>query len=323
MKLAQLQSWLDGPQAKRLGRILTVGLSLLILWLLVSSISEIGWRRLLASLPANPLYWLLFAGFYLALPVADWAIYRHWWKLGWRQISQFLKMRVMNEALFSYSGQAFLLLWATKHLGIEYDPAKPRPPILGRGDGPGLDPAKNPFAAIKDMAITSGLAGNFATLLMLVVALMLGGGDVLGSTLDRSTLRLLMICFGAMLLLNIGIVAFRGKVMSLRPRDNYFALAVHFARVAGGQLLLMLSWSVALPGIGFGAWFLLGALRMVIGRMPLPNKELLFAALAVRLTGAQSVEVAALMATQGGLYLVAHGLAWAGALAIDRSQPAR
>jgi len=55
--------------------------------------------------------------------------------------------------------------------------------------------------------------------------------------------------------------------------------------------------------------------------MPIPNKELLFAALAVALTGDASIEVAALMAAQGALHLIFHGLAWTAASAIEATAP--
>ena len=85
----------------------------------------------------------------------------------------------------------------------------------------------------------------------------------------------------------------------------------------GAHVLITASWIVALPQIDIDTWILLGALRMVIGRLPLPNKELLFAAIAVSLTGDASVEVAALMAAQGALHLVFHGVAWLAASAIE------
>ena len=77
--------------------------------------------------------------------------------------------------------------------------------------------------------------------------------------------------------------------------------------------------SVGLPEVGIGTWLILGALRLVIMRMPVPNKEILFAALAADLTGQASVQVAALMAAQGVLWLACHGLAWVVALIIDKS----
>ena len=315
--LEPIKLWSESPAGKRAQRILSASLSILILWLLASSIAEIGWRQVLASLPANPLFWLCFAGSYFLLPLIDWFIYRRWWKLDWRDGSVFLKMRVMNEALFSYSGHTYLLIWAAGRMGIEFDPDKP-PRILGRGDGPGVDPATSPFAAVKDMAITSGLAGNLGTLVMLMLALSMGGDRVLGDSFDRRTFDILIWSFSAMILLNVAIVLFRGKVMSLPPKENIFAFNWHLFRLLAGHVLLVLSWVIALPAVPFSSWFQLGALRQVVGRMPLPNKELLFAAIAISVAGEASVEVAALMAAQGALHLVFHGVSWAAALAIER-----
>jgi hypothetical protein len=292
-------------------------LSILILGLLADAIAQVGWRNVLAALPANPLFWILFVGSYALPPLVDWFIYRRWWSLGAGSTAVFLKMRVMNEALFSYSGHTYLLVWAANRLGVEFDPTKPPPRILGRGDGPGVDPATSPFAAVKDMAITSGLAGNLATLLMLVAAVLMGGEVVLNEAVDPSTMKILLWSFAAMIALNIGILAFRGKVMSIPVRENLFAFRWHLLRVLLAHIALVASWVVALPHIPFGTWFLLGALRMVIGRMPLPNKELLFAAIAVGLTGDAAADVAALMAAQGALHLVLHAVSWLAASAIE------
>lgn len=316
-----IRDWLDGPSGKLLNKLFSGGVSVLILWLLFNSFAEVGWDQVLAVLPANPIFWLLFVASYLLLPLTDWWIYRKWWSLDWRAIPVFLKMRVMNEALFSYSGHTYLLIWAAKRMGLEFDPHAPAPRLLGRGDGPGVDPADSPFAAVKDMAITSGLAGNLATLLMLLWAMAAGGSGVLDATLDPATKQILLWSFGAMILLNIGIMAFRSKVMSLPVKENMFAFWWHLFRVLGGHVLMVATWIVALPLIPFGTWFLLGALRLVIGRMPLPNKELLFAAIAVSLTGDASVEVAALMAAQGAMYLVCHALSWAAAVVMEAVAP--
>ena len=125
-----------------------------------------------------------------------------------------------------------------------------------------------------------------------------------------------------MVVLNVAIVLFRGRVMSLPPRENFFAFRWHLFRVVTIQALLVGSWAVALPGFTAETWFLLGALRMVIGRMPVPNKDILFAAMAVSLTGDSSVQVAALMAAQGALILLFHAAAWGVALIQERAAAA-
>jgi hypothetical protein len=296
-------------------------LSVLILLLLVRAIADVGWQQVIDVLPLTPLFWLVFVGGYLLPPLVEWHIYRRWWGFGPSAIGVFLKMRVMNDALFSYSGHTYLLVWASKYLGFAFDPEDP-PRILGRGGGSGVDPAANPVAAVKDMAITSGIAGVLATLVLLLLALGVAGTGAIGNSLDPRTVRILLWSFGAMILLNLGIVLFRHNVMTLPVRENMFAFGWHLFRVLAVQALLVASWAIALPGIDGKTWFLLGALRMVIMRMPVPNKEVLFAAIAVSLAGDTAQDIAALMAAQGALHLIFHAIAWAVAAAMEAADPA-
>lgn len=314
---SRVKAWADSPVVGVVRKGFNALLSLLILLLLARAIAEVGWDQVIAVLPASPAFWLLFAGSYLLQPLVEWYIYRRWWHCGWRDVGIFLRMRVMNDALFSYSGHTYLLVWAARRMGIQFDPNGPRAKIFGRGDGPGTDPGQNPFAAVKDMAITSGLAGNFATLILLLLALSMDAASILSATLDPRTLRILLWSFVGLIVLNIGILAFRRRIMSLPVRENLFAFRWHLLRVLAVQALLVGSWAVALPGIAFDNWFLLGALRMVIMRMPIPNKEILFAALAVSLVEDASIEVAALMAAQGALQLVFHAVSWGAAVALE------
>jgi hypothetical protein len=311
------KAWSNSPTATRVKKALNALLSIVILALLARAIARVGWEQVVDVVPLSLLFWAFFLGSYFLPPLTEWFIYKRWWKFGWPAFAVFLRMRVMNDALFSYSGHSYLLVWAAKRLGIEFDPKAPAPRILGRGDGPGVDPAKSPFAAVKDMAITSGIAGIFATLVLLLLALSMDGAHVIGAALDPATIRILIGSFAALLVLNIGILIFRGNVMSLPVKENLFAFRWHLFRVLMTQALLVASWAVALPGIPFETWFLLGALRMVIMRLPVPNKEILFAAIAVSLTGDASVEIAALMAAQGALQLILHLVSWAAAGAID------
>jgi hypothetical protein len=315
-----LRAWADAPASKRLRKAFNALLSILILLLLARAIAQVGWSQVIEVLPASALFWLLLVSGYLLPPLVDWWIYRRWWSFGASAFGVFLKMRVMNDALFSYSGHSYLLVWAARRMGLSYDPDEPPPRVLGRGGGPGVDPATSPFAAVKDMAITSGLAGNLATLVLLGLALAMDGASELGDALDPRTMKILLWSFAAMIVLNIGIVAFRHNVMSLPVKENLFAFRWHLFRVLGTQALLVASWAVALPGIDGETWFLLGALRMVIMRMPVPNKEVLFAAIAVSLAGDAALDVAALMAAQGALHLLFHGLAWGAASALEAGE---
>ncbi|MBC7506541.1 MAG: hypothetical protein H7267_12595, partial [Sandarakinorhabdus sp.] len=188
-RMSAVRDWFGSPAGRRFTMIASFVMSAIILALLVQAIASVGWRELVAVTPTTPLYWLLFINFYFFQPLMDWQIFRHWWKLGWRTLAMFLKRRVMNEALFSYAGDAFMMAWTVTRFDIAFDPNAAAAPRLGRGDGPGVHAADAPIAAIKDVAITSGLAGNLFTLLMLGLAILLGGDTVIDSAIDPATVR--------------------------------------------------------------------------------------------------------------------------------------
>ena len=319
-RLNAARNWFGSPAGRRFKMVASLAMSAAIMALLVQAIADVGWHEILAVTPMRPLYWLLFSAFYFFHPLMDWEIFRHWWRLGWRSLSMFFKRRVMNEALFSYAGDAFMMAWAATRFNIAFDPDDATPK-LGRGDGPGKPAADAPIAAIKDVAITSGLAGNLFTLLMLGLAAALAGDTIFDSEVDPTTVRRMIMGFGLLIVLSLTIVFNRNRVLTLTVAANMRTFWLHLIRVSAMHFLLVATWFVALPAIGIGTWLVLGALRLIIGRMPVPNKELLFAALAVDLTGTASVQVAALMASQGVLYLAAHGISWLMAIAIDEIGP--
>ncbi len=280
------------PGAKRL---LSFGLSAAILAYLGSAVVQIGWQEVLAVLPANPLFYLLVAISYMATPVTEYVIFRRWWPLTPRSVAIFSKKRVLNEAIFGYSGDAYLFVWARKALGARE---------VGAG----------PLAAVKDVAITSALAGNVATLLMLGMALSMGGGPAVEQAFSGPAMRSVGFGFALVISVSLAILLFSARVMSLSARENSIVFVLHCARLLIGSALLLLAWIVALPDVEVGTWIVLGALRMVVTRLPfLPNKELLFAAIGVTLTGAAAPQVAALMAAAGALHLAGHLLSYTGA----------
>ena len=81
---------------------------------------------------------------------------------------------------------------------------------------------------------------------------------------------------------------------------------------------------MVLPSYGVVSWFMLATLRMLVSRLPLvPNKDLVFAGLAMFTLGNEP-QVSSLLAMMAGLILVAHiavGLAGAlGEVFVERRQ---
>jgi len=289
----RLADALSLPPAAR--KLLSVLLSLSILAYLVHAVSDIGWREVWDVLPANPLFYLLVAMSYMATPVTEYIIFRRWWPLTPIALAIFSKKRVLNEAVFGYSGDAYLFIWAREKLGAR-------------------DVGAGPFAAVKDVAITSALAGNAATLLMLGLALSMGGGPAVEHAFTGNAMKSVGLGFAFVISVSFFILLFSRKVMSLSARENMILFFLHCARLLVGSGLLLLAWFVALPEVAVGTWIVLGALRMVVTRLPfVPNKELLFAAIGVTLTGASAPEVAALMAAAGALHMLGHVISYAGA----------
>lgn len=281
------------PPAGR--KLLSILLSLSILAYLAHAVSDIGWGEVWDVLPSNPLFYVLVAMSYMATPVAEYIIFRRWWPLTPVALAIFSKKRVLNEAIFGYSGDAYLFIWAREKLGAR-------------------DVGAGPLAAVKDVAITSALAGNAATLLMLGLALSMGGGPAVEQAFTGGAMKSVGLGFAFVISVSFFILLFSRKVLSLSARENTIVFFLHCARLMIGSALLLLAWFVALPDVAVGTWIVLGALRMVVTRLPfLPNKELLFAAIGVSLTGAAAPEVAALMAAAGALHMLGHVLSYAGA----------
>ena len=113
------------------------------------------------------------------------------------------------------------------------------PPRLGRGDGPGSHAADAPIAAIKDVAITSGLAGNLFTLLMLLLAVALAGQTILDSEVDPTTVRRMIFGFALLIVLSLTIVFNRNKVLTLTVAANMRTFWLHLIRVSAMHFLLV------------------------------------------------------------------------------------
>ena len=76
-------------------------------------------------------------------------------------------------------------------------------------------------------------------------------------------------------------------------------------------------WHLALPGVALQWWLLLATLRMLLSRLPLlPNKDIVFAGLAVFLIG-HDAEIGALMTLMASLILCTHLFMGLGLVASD------
>jgi len=231
------------------------------------------------AVPRDPRFFVCFAILYLASPVGDYVIFRRLWSLPIAGLVALLKKRVANEVVFGYSGEAYFYAWARVN-------------------------AKNvaaPFGAVKDVSILSAIAGNAITLLLIAVALPLGRG-----LLDADQFNTVLGSAGVVLATSVPFLLFSRKVFSLPRGRCWWVFGVHCLRLLVGSTALAFAWHFALPDVSVGMWLFLSAGRLLVSRLPLlPNKDLVFANVAILLIG-QEQALSELVAFTAALTLAVH-----------------
>jgi hypothetical protein len=158
-----------------------------------------------------------------------------------------------------------------------------------------------PFGAIKDVTILSALTGNVMTLVMLVFTWPLVSSGQIGMEMRSTFLSL-----GVILVTSFVILLFRQRLFTLPKRELWFISIVHVLRILVVLACSALMWHLVLPDVSVDLWIVLATLRMLLSRLPLlPNKDVVFAGLAVFLLG-HEVQVASLMTLMAAMLLVAH-----------------
>ena len=232
-----------------------------------------------AMLPSSPLFWLAFAAYYLAAPIFDFVIFRRLWNLPAAGFGALMRKFVGNEILMGYIGEVHFYSWARSRLKM----------------------VAAPFGAVKDVAILSAVMGNVVTLAVLAAAYPFLGVLHIGVA-PRTLVAAVAITLGSSLVL----LLLRGRVLTLGQKDLAFVAAVQLARVVVTALLPALLWHLALPQVALGWWILLAAVRLLLSRLPLlPNKDLVFAGVAVALIG-RGAGIDDLMTMMASLILGTH-----------------
>lgn len=280
----------EGKQGSRLAGIFSMLVSLALLVVVAIQFGNISIDEVSKLIPTNPLFWVVFAGYYLAGPVSEWFIYRRLWEMPISGLAALLRKLVSNEVLLGYLGEAQFYAWARVRLKF----------------------VAAPFGAIKDVTILSALVGNFATLAMLVWVWPLIASGLLG--LEGRTVFLSL---GVVLITSFAILLFRKKLFSLAKNDLWFISVVHLVRIAAAVIFSAWMWHLVLPQVELTLWVIMATLRMLVSRLPLlPNKDVVFAGIAVFLLG-HDVEIASLMTFMAVLLLVTHLIVGALFAALD------
>lgn len=217
---------------------------------------QIGWTEVLRSLPTHPLFYILFLVMYLTLPLAELLIYRGLWKLPrLPMLRAFITKRVYNEEVVGYSGEVYLSLWATRETGR-----------------PAAEIARN----VRDANILSAVNSYFMMLILLGLLL----------TYDVIPATVLLPESSGPVWAAIGLITLTAVFFGIRFRHYYFRLpvaqaarifSIYAGRFVIQHVLLIIQWSVVLPGTDLSVWLTYLALIIVINRLPfVPSKDLVF-----------------------------------------------
>jgi hypothetical protein len=245
-------------------------------------------------LPRSPLFWLAFAAYYLATPAFDFLIFRRLWGLPAAGFGALTRKFVGNEILMGYIGEVHFYSWARSRLKM----------------------VAAPFGAVKDVAILSAAMGNIVTLAVLAAAFPFLHVLQIGIA-PRTLVAAVAITLGSSLIL----LVVRGRVLTLGQRDLAFVAFAQLGRVVTTALLPALLWHLALPQVAIGWWILLAAVRLLLSRLPLlPNKDLVFAGVAVVLIG-RAVAIDDLMTMMASLILATHLVVGAGLVLAEFARP--
>lgn len=286
----------DEPPASPAGRpkwplVASAALSLAMAVAVAHELAALEWRGLVALMPTSPVFWLVFALYYLATPIGDFAIFRRLWGIGASGFAALAKKQVYNDLVLSYLGEGAFLAWAKRRAA--------QGEAVQRGAG-----LAALFGAIKDVAILSALAGNLVTVLLVAGAWAWVGPRVMEALTGAGEAALWSIAL--VLVLSLVPLVARRMVFFLPRRELAFAFAIHTVRVLVRAGLGALVWHLLLPAVPLAWWLWLAALRQVVSRLPLvANKDLIFAGLAV-LVLEEGTPVADILALTAALLIAAN-----------------
>ncbi len=255
------------------------GLVVAILGFVAWHFRHLDFAQLVAIVPTNPMFWIVYAAYYCCGTVFDFWIFRWLWKVPLEGLIALARKNIGNELIVDYLGEAYFYGWARRKVKME----------------------TSPFGAVKDVAILSALLSNIFTLAMMALAYPYARSIDLGMTSNA-----VWASVGVIMVISLLVALFSRRLFSL-SRDQLLGIsAIHFVRLLAANILVALCWSLALPNVALGWWLLLATFRMLLSRLPLiSNKDVVFAAFAVLVVG-HDTEIQVLIAFMTALILATH-----------------
>ncbi|KTT68748.1 hypothetical protein [Sphingomonas endophytica] len=264
-RLERWRALADRPAARIAGKVARVAFFVgMIVWMTLK-VRAIGWREVIASLPVNPLFYVLFVIGFLILPASEIAVFR---TIFGRPLPGgfpvYIRKRILNAALVGYSGEVYLFVWLRRVIGL---------------------PNKTIAIGLKDNAILSALASGMVTLALLIAFAAAGDARRIAAWLDPGPALLIAGLMGIIFLAPL-LFRVRSQLIAMPLRQTLQVMGIHSARIVATVVLQATQWAVVLPQEPWGVWLVFLTAQMVISRLPvIPNRDLLFLSAALEMSG--------------------------------------
>ncbi len=277
-----------------------------VFYYLTVKVAAIGWQDVMDALPTSPWFYIFVIAMYFAYPVGEWLVYRLLWgEVAHKRFDVFVRMRIYNAAVMSYTGEAYLGIWAHKQIGGR------KRDIAGK---------------IKDSQILSALSSNSLTIVLLAMLFASGRLGIFTGA-DPSYPTYVAIALGLSLVLIPLVIWFRKQILSLDPVLTRKVFLIHFVRLTTVVALQVGSWAVVLPNVPMDIWLVFLTGQYVLTRIPfLPNTDLMIAGLGLTLLSfvdAPAAALAGIFVASGAINQVLHLTLFAGLTMRDMVKRAR
>ena len=276
---AKVKSFFNSPPGKRLLKFVTYLFQVLIIGIIIYQLTGIGWANIWASLPTEPLFYLLFLFIYFLLPLSETFAYKISWGIPYfKSIPIFIKKRIFNKDVMGYSGEIVLMHWGVKTLSID---------------------KKQAFKDIRDMNIISSAASTFVALGLLVVVILTGQIRALDYLIAddfwAGTGALDYVIGSVLLVILLGVIyRFRKYLFSMSFSVSYKVFLIHSFRMLILYAAQILQWHIVLPELSLEIWFTFLSVNIVISRIPfLPSQEFIATGTNIELAKVLNAPVAA------------------------------
>jgi len=242
---------------------------------LMYQLSLIGWSEIFSALPTSPLFYLLSLAFVLTPVIAELVSFQ---KLsGLKVVKQgklFVRKHVINEAIMSYAGEAYLVQRLAKLGVLEF---------------------KQAAIIIKDMALIRTFVANFWLLIIVLATIFMGNSSVL-KTLATASSALVITVGTLSISACLGVVLLFSKLTRLDFSETSKIAAIYLSRSIVVAVILITQWSIAIPGKAFTEWFVFLVVLSISKKSPIGG-DLLFASVVITLPslGGNSPEIAAML----------------------------